>query len=200
MSAGVRELSIPGVLAFTPRVFPDERGVFVSPVQESAFTAATGAPLFHVAQTSYSVSRRGTVRGVHYTAAPPGMAKLVHCPQGRALDIVVDVRAGSPAFGRWESVVLDRVNAVTLYLPVGVGHMFAAEEDDTIMAYTMSAEYDPDRERAVSVFDSGLALPVPADPAPILSARDRRAPPLAQALADGLLPDYAACLAAAPAP
>jgi GNAT superfamily N-acetyltransferase len=103
--------------------------------RDRAFTtgpAAAGHPLFAPAQISHSRSRRGVVRGVHYTATPPGMAKLVHCPQGRALDFIVDLRTGSPAFGRWESVELDPASGRSAYLPVGVGHLFVALEDDEV--------------------------------------------------------------------
>jgi epimerase EvaD len=93
-----RRLSVDGAFVFTPRVFPDDRGLFVSPFQESAFVDAVGGPLFPVAQTNHSRSRRGVVRGIHYTVTPPGTAKYVYCPRGRSLDIVVDIRVGSPTY------------------------------------------------------------------------------------------------------
>ncbi|GAA3971199.1 dTDP-4-keto-6-deoxy-D-glucose epimerase [Thermobifida alba] len=191
-----RRLGVEGVVEFTPTAFPDERGFFVSPLQESVFVEAVGHALFPVAQASYSVSRRGVVRGVHYTAAPPGMAKYVYCPQGRALDVVVDIRVGSPTFGRWESVELDRRGARALYIPAGVGHLFVALEDDTVMSYLLAGEYVAENEREISPFDPELALPIPEDISPILSKRDREAPSLAQAGEAGLLPEYEWCLAA----
>ena len=95
----VRELAVAGALEFTPNVFPDERGYFLSPFQGPAFSEATGNTHFPVAQTNHSRSKRGVVRGVHYTLTPPGCAKYVYCPKGSALDIVVDIRVGSPTFG-----------------------------------------------------------------------------------------------------
>lgn len=189
----VRKLAVDGALEFTPRVFRDPRGVTVSPYQESAFVAAVGGPPFPIAQTLHSESRRGVVRGVHYTVTPPGTAKYVFCARGEALDIVVDIRVGSPTFGRWDAVVLDGRDFKSLYLPVGVGHAFVARADETAMCYLMSTLYLPERELALSALDPGLGLPIPADIDPILSDRDRAAPTIAEALAQGLLPDYAAC-------
>ncbi|KAB8190959.1 dTDP-4-keto-6-deoxy-D-glucose epimerase [Nonomuraea phyllanthi] len=184
-----RELGVAGAYAFFPEVFPDERGDFASPYQETAFAAAVGRRLFPVAQASRSVSRRGVVRGVHYTLVPPGTAKYVTCAGGRALDYVIDLRIGSPTFGRWESLELTAANGVAVYLPPGVGHAFAALEDDTVVCYLLSEEYQKEHELALSVFDGELGLRLPPGP-PVLSERDRRAPTLAEAAAQGLLPRY----------
>lgn len=190
-----RQLAVEGAYVFTPDVFYDDRGLFLSPYQETAFTEAVGRPLFPVAQASRSLSRRGVVRGVHFTATPPGMAKYAYCTRGSALDVVVDTRVGSPTFGSWDSVVLDRHECRAVYLPVGVGHLFVALEDDTDVSYLLSAEYAAERERAVSPLDPALALPLPKDIEPVLSARDLAAPTLAEAAAAGLLPRYEDCLA-----
>lgn len=189
-----RRLAVEDALEFTPQVFRDDRGTFCSPFQQEAFIEAHGGPLPPVAQTSHSLSRRGTVRGVHYTRTPPGNAKYVHCAGGRALDIVVDVRTGSPTFGRWDSVILDHTDFRALYLPVGVGHAFVALDDDTVMSYMFSSSYVAENELALSVRDPALGLPVPADLPLLLSDRDRAAPSLAEAAAAGLLPDYDRCL------
>lgn len=188
-----RRLAVEGAVEFRPRVFPDERGISVSPFQETAFASAVGLPEFHVGQTYLSSSRRGVVRGVHYTATPPGCAKYVHCPSGAALDVVVDLRVGSPTFGRWDAVRLDPREFRAVYLPVGVGHVFVALEDDTVISYLMSAEYVPANELAVSALDPKLGLPIPGGVEPVLSERDRVAPTLAEALAAGVLPDYESC-------
>jgi 5-epimerase len=189
----VRALAVPGAFAFTPAVFPDERGAFVSPYLGSLFTETLGHPLFPVRQTSYSVSRRGVLRGLHYTATPPGSAKLVCCPHGRALDLVVDLRVGSPRFGCWDSVVLDDRSFTAVYLPVGVGHAFVALRDDTVMAYLLSQEYVPANELAVSAVDPALRLPIPEDIDPVMSERDRAAPTLDEARTAGRLPDFQTC-------
>jgi len=182
-----------GAYVFTPAVFPDDRGVFLSPYEESMFVEAVGYPLFPVAQLSYSVSRSGVLRGLHYTRTPPGMAKFVHCPRGRVLDMVVDVRLGSPTFGLCDTVLLDDRDRRALYLPVGVGHLFVALDDDSMMSYTLSREYLPTNELALTPFDPALALPIPDGLDLVLSERDRTAPTLDQARIAGLLPDFQVC-------
>ncbi|NUW39626.1 dTDP-4-dehydrorhamnose 3,5-epimerase family protein [Nonomuraea rhodomycinica] len=190
-----RELAVAGAYEFIPEIFPDDRGLFVSPFQHAAFEAAAGHPLFPVRQTNHSRSRRGVVRGVHYTVTPPGTAKYVYCPQGRSLDIIVDVRTGSPTYGRWEAVLLDPREFRCLYFPVGVGHAFVALEDDTVMSYMLSQEYMPEHELALSALDPELGLPVPEELGePIVSPRDGAAPTLEEARRAGLLPSYAASL------
>lgn len=184
------QLQIEGAWAFSAGPFSDSRGMFISLFQESLFTEATGHGLFPVAQVSYSVSRRGVVRGVHYTATPPGGAKYVYCARGRALDFVVDLRVGSPTFGRWDRLVLDQHGTQAVYVPVGLGHLFVALEDETVMTYTLSTEYVAQNELAVSPTDPELGIPIPEDVVPVLSDRDRDAPGLAEARAFGMLPEY----------
>ena len=188
---GIRELKVEGAYEITPQVFNDERGFFVSPYQERNFVRYTGRALFPVVQSSFNKSRRGVVRGVHFTAVPPGMAKYVFSPLGKVLDVVVDLRVGSPRYGMWDSVVLDQRSVRAVYLPVGVGHMTVALEDDTVVSYLLSTEYVRENELAVSPLDPRLELPIPADIDPLLSERDREAPTLEEAERAGILPDYA---------
>ncbi|UUV34768.1 dTDP-4-dehydrorhamnose 3,5-epimerase family protein [Amycolatopsis roodepoortensis] len=188
-----RKLAVEGAIEFTPRVFPDDRGLFVSPYQEEAFIEAHGGPLFPVAQTNHSRSKRGVVRGIHYTVTPPGTAKYVYCPRGKALDIVVDIRVGSPTFGKWDAVLMDQEDFRTMYFPVGVGHAFVALEDDTVMSYMISSPYVAENELALSPLDPVLGLPIDTDVVPILSERDTAALTLGEAEEQGMLPDYDAC-------
>ncbi|MFD3331793.1 dTDP-4-dehydrorhamnose 3,5-epimerase family protein [Streptomyces sp. NPDC058700] len=189
-----RQLAVDGAFEFQPKVFTDERGLFVSPFQETAARQALGHPLFPVAQTNHSVSRRGTIRGAHYTLTPPGIAKYVYCARGRALDIVIDVRVGSPTYGRSETVLLDQEDFRAVYFPVGVAHAFVALEDRTVMSYMLSGEYAPRNELALSVFDPVLELSLPANIEPVMSERDLAAPTLETAEKSGTLPDYRTCL------
>ncbi|GLZ36484.1 dTDP-4-dehydrorhamnose 3,5-epimerase family protein [Actinokineospora sp. NBRC 105648] len=184
-----RNLKVDGAVEFTPRVFPDDRGLFLSPFQESAFLAATGHRLFPVAQTNHSRSRRDVVRGVHFTLTRPGSSKYVYCARGKAIDIVVDLRVGSPTFGAWDSVLLDQDDFRAMYFPVGCGHAFVALEDDTVMSYMVSSAYVPEHELALLVTDPALGLPVPENA--IISERDLVAPRLADAM--DLLPRYELC-------
>ena len=188
-----RELTVAGAFEFTPTVFADERGVFASAFQEPAFVETMGHRLFDVAQVSYARSRRGVVRGVHFTRTPPGAAKYVCCVRGRALDIVTDLRTGSPSFGRQDSVLLDQNDFRAVYFPVGVGHAYVALEDDTVMCYLLSLSYRPENELALFPLDPELGLRIPDGIEPVLSARDRDAPTLAEATAAGLLPEYRRC-------
>lgn len=191
-----RELAVEGAFEFTPRPFADRRGLFVSPMQEEPFVAAVGAR-FPVAQTNHSVSARGVLRGVHYTATPPGQCKYVYCPSGRARDVVVDLRVGSPTFGRWDSVELDSRDFRAVYLPVGVGHAFVALQDATVVSYMVSSAYVPELELSIDAMDPDLALPWPDDVELVRIDRDLDAPRLADA--GDALPRYADCLRYAPA-
>lgn len=186
----VRPLAVAGAYAFTPRRFADRRGYFVSPFQEDAFHLAVGRRTLPVAQTNISRSDLGVVRGIHFTATPPGQAKYVSCIGGRSRDFVVDLRIGSPTFGQWDMVILDQEDCRAVYLPVGVGHAFAAEEPDTVMSYLVSSAYVPENELAVDVRDPVLGLPLPPGAEDRLSERDTVAPTLAEARAAGLLPTY----------
>lgn len=184
----VEALTVPGAFAFTPRLFADARGRFCETYAGTAFTEAVGHRL-EVAQMNLSVSRRGVVRGVHFADVPPGQAKYVTCPAGAVLDIVVDLREGSPAFGTHHAVRLDDRTHRAVYLPVGVGHAFCALTDEAVVSYAVSAPYDPAREHTVHPLDPALALPWP-DPDPVLSQRDSAAPTLAAARLAGLLPKW----------
>jgi epimerase EvaD len=189
-----RELAVPGAIEFTPKVFPDPRGYFVAPFQGPVFVEATGHRL-HLAQSNHSVSRRGVIRGVHFSDVPPGQAKYVYCPRGALLDVAIDVRVGSPTFGRWDAVRLDTEHHRCLYLAEGIGHAFVALTDDTAMAYLCSTGYNPGAERTVNPLDPALGLPWPDDIEPVLSAKDSDAPTLAEAQEAGILPRWEDCQA-----
>ncbi|MEU4711944.1 dTDP-4-dehydrorhamnose 3,5-epimerase [Nocardia salmonicida] len=191
-----RELAVAGAFEFSPEIHSDERGRFWSPFDAEVFTKAVGHRFFPVGQVCFSRSRRGVVRGVHFTATPPGKSKYVYCVRGIAYDIVVDLRVGSPTFGAHDAVLLDQVGLRAVYLPVGVGHVFVALEDDTSVCYLLSGDYSPENEFALSPLDTALVPPLPEGFELILSERDRVAPTLAEAEASGILPAYADCLAA----
>ncbi|OLF17183.1 dTDP-4-dehydrorhamnose 3,5-epimerase family protein [Actinophytocola xanthii] len=191
----VRPLRIEGAFEFTPERFPDSRGYFTSPFQEEAFAAAVGRPLFPVRQASHNLSRRpGVLRGIHYTATPPGGAKYVYCPRGKVIDFQVDLRVGSPTFGMSDSVVLDEAEGRSVYCPVGVGHGSVVLEADSMVVYLLSQVYVAANELAVSPLDPALALPLPPGLEPLMSERDAAALTLAESRERGMLPDYATCL------
>lgn len=188
-----RELSVPGCFEIAPAVHADPRGLFLEWFRADQLAELVGRR-FAVVQANHSISRRGTLRGVHYALVPPGQAKYVYCPRGAVLDIVVDLRSGSPTYGVSDSARLDDVDRRAVYIPEGVGHAFMALADDSALTYLCSSAYDPTRERAVHPLDPALALPWPTDLDPVLSDRDHAAPTLAQASDRGALPSWESCV------
>jgi len=186
------ELAIAGAWVFEPSVFPDNRGAFAAPFQSAAFRDALGFDLT-LGQVNQSVSARGVVRGLHFADVPPGQAKYVYCSAGALLDVVVDVRVGSPTFGMVEVVELDAADCRAVYLAEGLGHAFVALEDATAMTYLCSTPYNPVAEHGVNPLDPELALPWPTGLTPILSEKDAAAPSLAEAREAGLLPSWQEC-------
>ena len=184
----IRPLSIAGAWEITPTQHGDPRGLFLEWFREDLLAAEVGHSM-RLAQANLSVSARGVVRGIHYADVPPGQAKYVTCVRGAALDVVVDLRAGSPTFGQWEGVRLDDVDRRAVYLGEGLGHGFCALTDDTTLSYFCSETYNPERERAIHPLDPDLAIRWPVDE-PRLSVRDAAAQSLAQARDEGVLPDF----------
>ncbi|WP_337059272.1 dTDP-4-dehydrorhamnose 3,5-epimerase family protein [Kineococcus sp. G2] len=190
-----RELSVPGAWEFTPRQFGDDRGTFLEWFREPDFTGTAGHGLA-LAQANCSVSAAGVLRGVHYADVPPGQAKYVFCAAGAVLDVVVDLRVGSPTFGRWDSVLLDDVDRRAVYLSEGLGHAFLSLADGSTVVYLCSAGYAPEREHGVHPLDADLAIDWPRTGRDgrelefTLSGKDEQAPTLARAREAGALPVF----------
>ncbi|HEX7169057.1 MAG TPA: dTDP-4-dehydrorhamnose 3,5-epimerase [Acidimicrobiales bacterium] len=186
---------LPGAWVFTPERHDDDRGFFVEWFRGDVLREATGRT-FDLAQANHSRSRRGVVRGIHFAAVPPGQAKYVYCPEGEILDVVVDIRVGSPTFGRWESVVLDPDHRRAVFVAEGIGHGFVVLSEWASLCYVVNAPYTPAREFTVSPVDAHLAIDwqVPRDEL-VLSPRDVAAPSLLDAKRSGLLPTWPACQA-----
>lgn len=186
-----RELDVPGAWEITPQVHADDRGAFLEWFTDSGFRGFSGHR-FDLRQANCSVSAAGVLRGLHFAQVPPSQAKYVTCVRGAVFDVAVDIRIGSPTFGRWDAVQLDDRTRRTIYLSEGLGHAFLALEADSTVMYLCSAQYDPQREHTVNPLDPALGIVWPAvDGEPILSERDREAPTLAEAQAAGLLPTWA---------
>jgi dTDP-4-dehydrorhamnose 3,5-epimerase len=190
----IRELDVPDsyVLDLVPH--GDARGRFTEWYRADVLAEATGVGLT-LAQANHSVSARGALRGVHFALVPPGQAKYIYCPAGKVLDVVVDIRVGSPTFGVHDSVLLDSEQPRAVYLSEGLGHAFVALADSSSVTYLVSTGYSPGREFGVHPLDPALDLPWPTDLELELSAKDRGAPTLEEARDQGLLPTMAECAA-----
>ena len=187
-----RALSIDGVWEFTPELRTDDRGVFLESFKADVFEAAVGR-YFDLKQMNISVSKQGTVRGVHFADVPPGQAKYVQCFAGRILDVVVDIRVGSPTFGQWDAVELDAESRQGLFITEGLGHAFCALTESVSVGYLCSTPYSPSREHGVHPLDPALNLPWPTNSDVLLSDKDRAAPTLDDAVESGLLPTLEQC-------
>ncbi len=185
-------ISIGGAWTFTPALHGDDRGYFLEWFRAGELSESLGHRP-EIAQGNCSVSRRGVIRGVHFASVPPGQAKYVTCVSGAVLDVIVDVRVGSPSYGRWEAVRLDDTSRRAVYLSEGLGHAFTALSDEATVIYLCSTPYSPGREHGVHPLDPDIGIEWPADTELVLSGKDAAAPTLEQARRAGLLPAYADC-------
>jgi dTDP-4-dehydrorhamnose 3,5-epimerase len=188
----IAQLAIPDAYLITPRQFNDDRGTFLEWYRFERLEAVVGHPL-RLAQANCSISRTGTLRGVHYAEVPPSQAKYVFCARGMVVDVVVDLRVGSPAFGSWEAVTLDDQTRCAVYLSEGLGHAFMALTDDATVVYLCTEVYNPTGEHGVNPLDPELGIAWPDAVEPLLSPKDAAAPTLDQALQIGALPHYERC-------
>lgn len=186
----LQELSIDGAYVATHRVFPDERGLF-----REWFKAEEIASIdkdFSVQQANYSKSNQWVIRGIHYSLAPQGQAKVVTCASGRIVDVLVDLRTGSSSFMKIEYVELSEDSGKVVYIPSGVGHGFIVESETASVVYLTSSAYAPEYEKAICPTDEeiGIAWPLPVDEVGIISKADTEAPSLKMAKESGILPTF----------
>lgn len=190
-----RPLDIDGAWEFTPTQHGDARGVFAETFKADLVSEVIGHR-FVLAQVNLSVSAAGVLRGVHFADMPPGQAKYVSCPHGAILDVIVDIRVGSPTFGATETVLLDDVDRRSVYLAEGLGHAFCSLADGSTVTYLCSTGYNPTGEHGINPLDAELGIDWPTtarDGSALsyeLSEKDAAAPSLAQARDSGLLPSY----------
>jgi dTDP-4-dehydrorhamnose 3,5-epimerase len=181
-------LPIPGAWVIESAVFPDDRGYFREWFRSDELAAAGAG--FACAQANLSRSARGVVRGLHYSLAPEGQAKVVTCVEGELTDVVVDVRVGSPAFGRVAVVELAAGTGRSVVLPAGAAHGFCVTSDVASIAYLLSSPYQSMYELGVDPFDPEVGVEWPLIGPPIVSERDGAAPSLAERLSAGELPRF----------
>ena len=191
----LRPLAVDGAWELTPVQHGDERGLFAEVYKSNLLADSIGHQL-DLAQVNLSVSAAGVLRGVHFADVPPGQAKYVMCPSGAILDVIVDIRVGSPTFGMHDTVLLDDVDRRAVYLSEGLGHAFCSLADGSIATYLCSTGYNPSAEHGINPLDPELGIEWPTTARygnPLeyeLSAKDTAAPGLLEARDSGLLPVY----------
>jgi dTDP-4-dehydrorhamnose 3,5-epimerase len=178
----VTETMLPGVLVIEPRVFSDDRGFFLETFASARYAEA-GMPPF--VQDNFSRSKRGTLRGLHFQE-PQAQGKLVQVLRGVVFDVAVDIRRGSPTFGRWFGLELSGDRPQQLWIPPGFAHGFCVTSDEADFHYKCTAPYAPAAERSIRWDDPTLKIDWPVAQ-PLLSPKDAVAPLLADA---PVLPQY----------
>lgn len=174
----VIKTEIEGLVILQPRIFKDPRGWFFESFSQREFEKAV-VPV-HFVQDNESMSSRGVMRGLHFQRPPYTQAKLVRCVQGEVLDVAVDIRKGSPTYGRHVAVVLSALNHRQLFIPHGFAHGFAVLSDTAIFQYKCDNYYHPESDGGISILDTSLGIDwgIPVAEA-ILSEKDMRHPMLA---------------------
>jgi dTDP-4-dehydrorhamnose 3,5-epimerase len=176
----VRATAIPDVLVLTTRWFEDERGAF-SEVHNPHAWASAGFDAAFVQDNQVLSRSKGTLRGLHYQRPPVAQAKLLRVVRGAVWDVAVDLRPGSPWFGRWVAETLSADNRLQLFIPKGFAHGYVTLEADTEVVYKVDAPYAPAAEAGLAWDDPQLSIPWPLPPeGPVMAARDRRLPHLCE--------------------
>ncbi len=171
---------VDGVLIVEPKVFGDSRGYFMEVFSERDFRAATGLDV-HFVQDNESMSSKGVLRGLHFQKAPYSQSKLVRVVSGSVQDVAVDLRAGSPTFGKYVSVVLSGENKRMFYIPQGFAHGFLVLEDNTVFQYKCGVFYEPSSEGSVRWDDPDIGVEwMRTGGELLLSDKDRKAPLLSE--------------------
>ena len=173
-----RSFELQGPLEVRPAKIEDHRGFFSEIFRADLFREHAGPVEFVQDNQSLSI-RRGTIRGIHFQAQPCAQGKLVRCVAGSVFDVAVDLRKGSPSFGRWVSVTLSPELNNQLWIPAGFGHAFCTLEPNSALAYRVTSYYSLEHDKGVAWDDETIAVDWPdvADPA-TLSSKDRRQPRL----------------------
>jgi len=173
-----KKLDIPEVILIEPQVFSDSRGFFMETYKHSDFVHAGIQE--HFVQDNFSRSQKGVLRGLHFQKDPNAQGKLVQCLKGRIFDVTVDIRKGSPSFGRWVSVELSEENKRMLYIPPSFTHGFVVLSETADVIYKCTKEYSPEDDRGVIWNDPDINIPWPIKD-PILSEKDAQLPLLKDA-------------------
>ena len=165
--------AIPEVLILEPRVFGDDRGFFFESYNRQAFREATGLDVDFV-QDNHSKSARNVLRGLHYQVAPKAQGKLVRAVVGEVFDVAVDIRQGSPTFGRWVGQILSAENKLEMWIPPGFAHGFLVLSGAAEFLYKTTDYYAPEHERCIRWNDPAIGIDWPLYGDPVLSAKDAK--------------------------
>ena len=180
------ELSIPGLFVLESPVWSDDRGSFREWFKDEDFQAA--GVTFHTRQSNLSISKKNVVRGLHYSMAPEGQAKVVTCAHGELDDVIVDIRVGSPTFGQHEVVHLVAGEERSVYVPVGVAHGFCVTSETGALTYLLSSPFNAPFELEINPFDAELNVGWTIDGEAIVSPKDAGAPTFRERLDANELP------------
>ena len=186
-----KPLEISGAWEVELKKFDDSRGFFFESFR-SDFSHDTFGRKFTVKQTNTSVSAKGAIRGIHYALVPPSQAKYVQCQKGSIMDYVIDIRIGSPTFGKSLSIELDSDTPRAIFIEEGLAHAFVALEDETVVTYLVNENFNPEREKGINPFDKELAINWPKIDL-LLSEKDKTAISLTKAKELDLLPSFDQC-------
>lgn len=176
----VIDTSLPGVKIIEPKVFGDHRGWFMETYSDAIFANAGIDIKFLQDNQSFSAAK-GTLRGLHYQLNPKAQTKLVRCSKGAIFDVAVDIRKGSPTFGKWFGLELSEGNKKQLLIPKGFAHGFMTLTDDVEVQYKVDELYAPNCDRGIIWNDPAIGIEWPIDISPVLSAKDEKAPLIAEA-------------------
>lgn len=175
----VTQTALPEVLILEPKVFGDARGFFFESFNARDFAQCTGLDVQFV-QDNHSKSAKGVLRGLHYQIEHP-QGKLVRVTQGEVFDVAVDIRKGSPTFGKWEGVLLSAENKRQLWIPPGFAHGFLVLSESAEFLYKTTDYYYPEFERSLLWSDPSVGIQWPIQTTPLLAAKDRDAATLDRA-------------------
>jgi len=184
----IQNTEISGLYIILNQTHSDERGKFREWFREETINEHVGSN-FHPKQANISLSNRGVLRGIHYSVSEIGQSKLIICAVGSIIDVVVDLRLGSPTFGEMKKIELDSKSEMTLFVGAGLGHSFLSKEDGTTIIYMQDEIFSPKQEFGINPFDPSLNIDWPIFDY-ILSQKDTNAPSLQQRIESDELPKF----------
>lgn len=187
-----KELEIKGSWEISLEHFFDNRGFFFESFRLTSLENIIGRK-FDIKQSNTSVSRAGSIRGIHFAQVPPSQAKYIQCQKGSILDFVIDVRVGSPTFAQHVSIKLDSKTPKAIFIEEGLAHAFIALEDDTVVTYFVNQYFNPSNEKAINPLDAEISINW-GNLKYLISEKDKNAKTLSEMQKLGLLPIYKDCL------